>query len=54
MLQCDQDVLSLLKVIKGITYKFEDQKYMPLALNNTKHALYNLQQGSMSCSDYLE
>ena len=54
MLQCNQDVLSLLKVIKGICYKFEDQKYMPLALDNTKHALYNLQQGSMSCSDYLE
>ena len=42
MLQCDQDVLSLLKVIKGITYKFEDQKYMPLALDNAKLALYNL------------
>ena len=54
MLQHDQDVLSLLKVIKGICYKFEDQKYVPLALNNAKHALFNLQQGSMSCSDYLE
>ena len=54
MLQCDQDVLSLLKVIKGICYKFEDQKYVPLALDNAKHALFNLQQGSMSCSDYLE
>ena len=54
MLQCDQDVLSLLKVIKGICYKFEDQKYMPLALDNAKHALYNLHQGGMSCSDYLE
>ena len=54
MLQHDQDVLSLLKVIKGICYKFEDQKYVPLALDNAKHALFNLQQGSMSCSDYLE
>ena len=54
MLQCDQDVLSLLKVIKGICYKFEDQKYVPLALDNTKRALFNLQQGGMSCSDYLE
>ena len=54
MLQCNQDVLSLLKVIKGICYKFEDQKYAPLALNNAKHALFNLQQGDMSCSNYLE
>jgi hypothetical protein len=54
MLQCDQDVLSLLKVKKEIMYKFEDQKYIPLALNNAKCALYNLQQGGMSCSNYLE
>ena len=54
MLQCDQDDLSLLKVIKEICYKFEDQKYVPLALNNTKCALFNLQQGGMSCSNYLE
>ena len=54
MLQHDQDVLSLLKVIKGITYNFKDQKYMHLALNNAKRALYNLQQGSMSCSNYLK
>jgi hypothetical protein len=43
MLQRDQDVLSLLKVIKGITFKFENQMHMPLALNNTKLVLYNLQ-----------
>jgi hypothetical protein len=54
MLQCDQDLLSLLKVIKGIMYKFKHQKYMHLALDNAKCALYNLQQGGMSCSNYLE
>ena len=41
-------------MIKGIIYKFEDQKYMPLALNNAKIALYTLSQGSLSCNNYLE
>ena len=53
-LQVNQDILALLKVIKGITYKFEDQKYMPLALYNAKIVLFTLRQGRLSCNDYLE
>jgi hypothetical protein len=42
----DNDSLSLLKVIKGVSYKFESQKNIYLALDNAKTAFYSSRQGS--------
>ena len=49
-----QDVIELVKLIKAITFKFEDQKFLPLALYQAKSNLYNLRQGNMSNHDYLQ
>ena len=50
----DQDVIRLISMIKSITFKFEDQKFLPLALYQAKANLYNMRQGSMSNHDYLQ
>ena len=39
-------------MIKAITYKFEDQKFLPLALLQAKLNLFMLCQGTMPCHDY--
>ena len=49
-----QDAIELIKLIKSITFKFEDQKFLPLALYQAKANLYNLRQGTMSNHDYLQ
>ena len=36
----NQDVLYLLELIKITTYKFEDEKYLPLSIHNTKSVYY--------------
>jgi hypothetical protein len=36
-----QDVIELVKLIKAITFWFEDQKFLPLALYQAKANLYN-------------
>jgi hypothetical protein len=38
----DQDVIALIGLIKTITFRFEDQKFLPLALYLSKASLYNL------------
>jgi Reverse transcriptase (RNA-dependent DNA polymerase) len=48
-----QDVIDLVKLIKTITFKFEDQKYLPLALYQAKMNLYNLRQHNLSNHEYL-
>jgi len=48
------DVLALIKAIKAITFKFEDQKYLPLSLHNAKAAFYRCSQGDKSNEDYLQ
>jgi hypothetical protein len=50
----DQDAIALLGLIKTITFKFEDQKFLPLALYLSKATLYNLCQGNMANHDYLQ
>jgi hypothetical protein len=42
----DCDSLELIKVIKGIAYKFESQKNIYLALDNAKCAFYTYHQGA--------
>jgi len=46
--------ITLLAMIKAITFKFEDQKFLPLALHQAKMSLYAFRQGSMSCHEYLQ
>ncbi|WP_288993360.1 hypothetical protein [uncultured Marinobacter sp.] len=50
----DQDVIRLLNLIKTITFRFEDQKFLPLALYQAKSSLYSLRQASMNNHDYLQ
>ena len=49
-----QDAIALLALIKTITFRFEDQKFLPLALYQSKSNLSNIRQGTMSNDDYLQ
>ena len=48
------DVLILIRIIRTITFKFDEQKYFPLALHQAKENFYNIRQGSLSNAEYLE
>ena len=48
------DVLILIRIIRTITFKFHEQKYLPLALHQVKANFYNIRQGSLSNAEYLE
>ena len=48
------DVLILIRIIRTITFKFDKQKYLPLAIHQEKANFYNIRQGSLSNSEYLE
>ena len=48
------DVLILIRIIRTITFKFDEQKYLPLALHQEKANFYNIRQGSLSNAEYLE
>ena len=48
------DVLILIRIIRTITFKFDEQKYLPLALHHAKANLYSIRQGSLSNAEYLE
>ena len=48
------DVLILLRIIRNITLKFDEQKYLPLAPHLAKANFYNIRQGSLSNEEYLE
>ena len=50
-IQSSQDALELLNEIKTITYKFEEQKYLPLSIHNAKATFYSFRQGNLSNSD---
>jgi hypothetical protein len=50
----DQDDIALIGLVKTITFRFEDQKFLPLALYLSKASLYNLRQGNMANHDYLQ
>jgi hypothetical protein len=49
-----QDGIALLALIKSITFRFEDQKFLPLALYQSKANLYSLRQNQMTNPEYLE
>ena len=48
------DLLILIRIIRTITFKFDEQKYLPLALHQAKVNFYNITQGSLSNAEYLE
>ena len=48
------DVLILIRIIRRITFKFYEQKYLPLALHQAKSNFYNIRQGNLSNAEYQE
>ena len=50
----NQDGIALITLIKTITFKFEDQKFLPLALYQSKANLYALRQSNMTNNEYLQ
>jgi hypothetical protein len=48
------DVLGLIRHIKLIIFKFEDQKFLPVSLHQAKLNFYSLRQGPMTNAEYLE
>ena len=50
----EQDGIALISLIKTITFKFEDQKFLPLALYQSKANLYALRQSNMTNHEYLQ
>ena len=48
------DLLILIRIIRTITFKFDEQKYLPLALHQAKANFYNIRQGNLSNAEYLE
>ena len=51
-IKLDQDVLKLIKEIKSICFKFEDQKYQVLEIHNSKANFYNFRQNDYPNSTY--
>ena len=49
-----QSVLDLLELIKILSFKFEDEKYLPLSIHNAKSVYYSFNQGNLSLNDYRE
>ena len=48
------EVPILLIIIKTIKFKIDEQKYLPLALNQAKANFYNIRQRSLSNAEYME
>lgn len=46
--------MALITLIKTTTFRFEDQKFLPLTLYLSKASLYNLLQGDMTHHEYLQ
>ena len=44
----------MIKIINSTISKFEDQKYIPIFIHQSKTNYYTLHQGNMYNSDYLE
>ena len=47
-------MLILKSIIRTITFKWDEQKYLPLVLHQAKANFYNIRQGSLSNAEYLE
>ena len=48
------DLMILIRIIRTITFKFDEQKYLTLALHQAKANFYSIRQGSLSNAEYLE
>ena len=48
------DVLILIRIIRTITFKFDEQRYLPLAIHQAKANFYNIRQGSLFNAEYPE
>ena len=48
------DILGLMKTIRSVIFKFEDQRYLPLSLHHAKSNFYYLRQNNLSNPEYLE
>ena len=48
------DVLILIRIIRTITFKIDEQKYLMLAIHQAKANFYNIRQGSLSNAEYLK
>merc|ERR1711884_323744 len=49
-----QNCIDLLEQIKVISYRYEEDKYLPMSIHNTKSALYRFNQRDLSLNDYRE
>ena len=48
------DVLGLIRLIKSIVFKFDDQKFLPVSLHQAKQNFYSFRQATMTNTEYLE
>ena len=48
------DVLILIRIIRTIMFKIDEQNYLPLVLHPEKANFYNIRQGSLSNVEYLD
>jgi len=53
-ISANQDVLQLLDEIKSIVFRFEEQKFIPLAGHQAKSIFYSFCQNNLSNADYFE
>ena len=53
-ISANQNCIDLVKLIKMLVYKYEEDQYMPLSIFNAKSAFYMFNQGNMALSDYRE
>ena len=49
-----QDVIQIFNLIKQISFRFEDQNFLPSDLYQAKATLLTLRQGNMTNHDYLQ
>ena len=50
----DFDLLGLMKTIRSVIFKFEDQCYLPLSIHHAKLNFYCFRQNNLSNPEYLE
>ena len=54
-IKIDYDTIGLIKLIKGATFKFENQKYLQSAVHSAKRKFYFFfQTKDMICDRYIE
>ena len=49
-----QNPIDLLEQIKIISYRYEEDKYLPMSIHNAKSAFYKFNQRDLSLNDYRE